>query len=74
MINEEFVEAKQQAAQAQLASRIKDLENAQKQAQELELLIHNMKVQIATYQNLLTDATPSIEAEVKETIESLVAE
>lgn len=74
MINKEFVEAKQQSVQAQLASRIKDLENTQKQAQELELLIHNMKVQLATYEDLLTDATPAIEAEVKETIESLVSE
>lgn len=70
----EIIQARKEAAQRELEARATELQNISKRAEELGVLIHNIKVQIATYEDLLTDNTPDTEAEVRETIESLVGE
>ncbi len=74
MINKELVEARRDGAQNEPGARQAEPEGLQKRAEELNLIIHNLKVQLATYADLFVDATPAVEAEVRDTIESLVAE
>lgn len=69
----EIIKQKAEAAQNELARTHKELEALSQQAEELNLRSHNLKVQIATYQDLLTDNTEQAAAEVRDTVESLVA-
>jgi predicted nucleic acid-binding Zn-ribbon protein len=62
-----------ESAQKELQARIAELQSMETRATELAQQIHNLKVQIATYQDLLTDNTEDISSEVRETVESLVA-
>lgn len=73
-MNSGIVEAKLEATQRELQGRATELQNVAKRVEELQLVIHNLKVQIATYEDLLKDDQPAAAAEVRETIESLVAE
>ena len=70
----ELVETKLELAQKELQARVNELQNLQKRAEELAGGIHNLKVQIATYNDLLTDDTSSESEAVRETIENLVSE
>ena len=70
----EIVENKMELAQKELQARVNELQNLQKRAEELAGGIHNLKVQIATYQDLLTDNSDDVTSEVRETIETLVSE
>ena len=62
-----------ESAQTELQARLTELQNMETRATELAQQIHNLKVQIATYQDLLTDNTEDISSEVRETVESLVS-
>jgi hypothetical protein len=73
-MNSGIVEAKLEATQRELQGRATELQNVSKRVDELQLVIHNLKVQIATYEDLLKDDQPTAATEVRETIESLVAE
>lgn len=70
----EVIQARAEAAQKELQVRITELQNLQKRSEELNVAIHNIKVQIATYNDLLTDDISEKETEVRETMESLVSE
>lgn len=70
----ELVENKMELAQKELQARVTELQSMQKRAEELAGTIHNLKVQIATYQDLLADTTEESSEAVRETIESLVSE
>lgn len=69
----EIIKQKAEAAQNELSRTQKELEVLTKQAEDLNIRMHNLKVQIATYQDLLTDTTEQVSAEVRDTVESLVA-
>lgn len=73
-MTKEIVEAKLEATQRELQGRTTELQNLTKRAEELNIVIHNIKVQIATYQDLLKEDAPEVEAEIRETMESLVGE
>jgi len=62
-----------EAAQNELNARSTELQNMEARAQEIVQQVHNLKVQIATYQDLLTDNTADTTAEVRDTVESLLA-
>ena len=70
----DLVTTRMESAQKELQARLTELQNMEARATELTQQIHNLKVQIATYQDLLTDTTEDTSAEVRETIESLVAD
>ena len=70
----EIIEARKEGAQKELQARATELQNLQQRAEELSVAIHNLKVQIATYNDLLSDNTSEKETEVREAIESLVSE
>jgi len=70
----EIIEARNAAAQGELQARTAELQGMQTRAEELGLQIHNLKVQIATYNDLLSDNISEKETEVRETMESLVSE
>ena len=70
----EIIQARAEAAQTELQARVTELQNLQKRSEELSVAIHNIKVQIATYNDLLTDDISEKETEVRETMESLVSE
>jgi len=70
----EVIQARAEAAQKELQARITELQNLQKRSEDLNVTIHNIKVQIATYNDLLTDDISEKETEVRETMESLVSE
>lgn len=70
----EIIQARAEAAQTELQARATELQNLQKRSEELSVAIHNIKVQIATYNDLLTDDISEKETEVRETMESLVSE
>ena len=70
----DIIKARMEGAQKELDARSTELQTITKRAEELNLVMHNIKVQIATYQDLLKDDNREQEVEVKETIESLVAE
>ena len=70
----DIVTTRMESAQKELQARLTELQNMETRATELAQQIHNLKVQIATYQDLLTDTTEDVSAEVRETIESLVAD
>lgn len=70
----EIIKARAEAAQTELQARTTELQNLEKRSQELSVVIHNIKVQIATYNDLLTDDISEKETEVRETMESLVSE
>lgn len=72
-MTKEFVETRLEGAQKELEARVTEFQNLQKRAEELGQAIHNIKVQIATYQDLLTDNTDETSENVRETVESLVA-
>jgi predicted nucleic acid-binding Zn-ribbon protein len=69
----DIVNTRMESAQTELQARIAELQSMETRATELAQQIHNLKVQIATYQDLLTDNTEDISSEVRETVESLVA-
>ena len=69
----EIVTQRMESAQTELQARLTELQNMETRATELAQQIHNLKVQIATYQDLLTDNTEDISSEVRETVESLVS-
>lgn len=69
----ETVEARCESAQNELNARTTELQNLETRAQEIVQQVHNLKVQIATYQDLLTDNTADTSVEVRETVESLLA-
>lgn len=73
-MTQEIVQAKLEATQRELQGRATELQNIVKRSEELNVTIHNLKVQIATYQDLLKEDAPDVEAEVRETMESLVGE
>lgn len=68
----EIVEARMEAAQNELNARTTELSNLEARAQEIVGQVHNLKVQIATYQDLLTDNTADTTTEVRETVETLL--
>jgi len=70
----ELIQARAESAQKELQARATELQNLQGRIEELGVQIHNLKVQIATYNDLLSDNTSEKETEVRETIESLVSE
>lgn len=70
----DIISARMEGAQKELAARNTELQSITARAEELNLIMHNLKVQVATYQDLLKDDNREQEVEVKETIESLVAE
>ena len=70
----EIIEARKTAAQTELQARATELQSMQQRAEELGMQIHNLKIQIATYNDLLSDNTSEKETEVREAIESLVSE
>lgn len=61
-----------EAAQNELNARTTEIQNLEVRAQELIQQVHNLKVQIATYQDLLTDNTADTTAEVRDTVETLL--
>jgi len=61
-----------EAAQNELNARTTEIQNLEIRAQELVQQVHNLKVQIATYQDLLTDNTADTTAEVRDTVETLL--
>ena len=69
----DIITARMEGAQNELNARLTELQNMETRAQEISQQIHNLKVQIATYQDLLTDNTDDAAAEVRDTIESLVS-
>ena len=73
-MTKEIIESKLEATQRELQGRTTELQNITKRGEELGVMLHNLKVQIATYEDLLKEDTPSVEAEVRETMESLVGE
>jgi len=70
----EIIEARKESSQRELQACTAELQKLTQRSEELSIMIHNLKVQLATYEDLLTDDTPDTEAEVRETIESLVGE
>lgn len=70
----DIINSRMEGAQKELAARSGELQSITTRAEELNLIMHNLKVQVATYQDLLKDDNREQEVEVKETIESLVAE
>jgi len=70
----EIIEARKDSSQRELQARVAELQGLTQRSEELSVMIHNLKIQVATYEDLLTDDTPDTEAEVRETIESLVGE
>ena len=72
-MTKELVISKQEQAQKALEARANELGSLQKRAEELAASIHNLKVQIATYNDLLTDDTAETSESVRETVETLVA-
>jgi len=70
----EIIEARKDSSQRELQARVAELQNLTLRSEELSVIIHNLKIQVETYEDLLTDDTPDTEAEVRETIESLVGE
>lgn len=69
----DIVNTRMESAQKELQARIAELQSMETRATELAQQIHNLKVQIATYQDLLVDNTEDISSEIRETVESLVA-
>lgn len=69
----DIITTRLESAQKELQARLQELQNMETRAQEIAQGIHNLKVQIATYQDLLTDNTEDTSAEVRETIENLVS-
>lgn len=61
-----------EAAQNELNARTTEIQNLEVRAQEIVQQVHNLKVQIATYQDLLTDTTADTTAEVRDTVETLL--
>ena len=72
-MTKELVISKQEQAQKALEARANELASLQKRGEELAASIHNLKVQIATYNDLLTDDTAETSESVRETVETLVA-
>lgn len=70
----EIIQARKESSQRELQACTVELQKLTQRSEELSIMIHNFKVQLATYEDLLTDDTPDTEAEVRETIESLVGE
>lgn len=70
----EIIQTKSEAAQNELQKSMNELTAVQKHSDELNMKIHNLKVQIATYQDLLADNADEVTSEVRETVESLVAD
>ena len=73
-MTKELVEQKCELAQKELQARVAEFQNLQKRAEELQSNVHNLKVQIATYQDLLADNTDDASEAVKETMETLISE
>ena len=69
----DIITTRLESSQKELQARLQELQNLEARAQELAQGIHNLKVQIATYQDLLTDNTEEVATEVRETIENLVS-
>ena len=69
----EIIEARMESAQNELNARTTEAQNLQARYEELGQQVHNLRVQIATYSDLLTDNTESASETVRETVESLVA-
>ncbi len=72
-MTKELVENKLELSQKELQGRIAEYQAMQQRAETLSGTIHNLKVQIATYNDLLSDDTAEASEAVKETIEELVA-
>lgn len=72
-MTQDVITARMEGAQNELNARITELQNMETRAQEIAQQVHNLKVQIATYQDLLTDNTDETSTEVRETIENLVS-
>jgi len=69
----EIINRKKEDAQKQLNLGVEHLRKLEENATQLSSAIHNLKVQIATYDDLLSDDTAAVSEEVRETIEGLVA-
>ena len=69
----EIINRKKEDAQKQLNLGVEQLRKLEENATQLSGAIHNLKVQIATYDDLLSDDTAAVSEEVRETIEGLVA-
>jgi hypothetical protein len=69
----EIINRKKEDAQKQLNLGVEQLRKLEENATTLSSVIHNLKVQIATYDDLLSDDTAAVSEEVRETIEGLVA-
>ena len=69
----EIIEARMESAQAELSARTTEAQNLQNRFEEVGQQIHNLRVQIATYSDLLTDNTEAASETVRETVESLVS-
>ena len=70
----DIITTRLESSQKELQARLQELQNLEARAQELAQGIHNLKVQIATYNDLLSDNTSEKETEVRQTMESLVSE
>lgn len=73
-MTKELVEQKLELTQKELQARVGEFQSLQKRAEELQATVHNLKVQIATYNDLLTDDTSDASDAVKETVETLISE
>jgi prefoldin subunit 5 len=73
-MTKELVEQKMELTQKELQARVAEFQGLQKRAEELQATVHNLKVQIATYQDLLADNTDDASEAVKETMETLISE
>lgn len=72
-MTQDVINARMEGAQNELNARLTELQTMETRAQEIAQQVHNLKVQIATYQDLLTDNTDDTTNEVRETIETLVS-
>ena len=73
-MTKELVEQKLELTQKELQARVGEFQSLQKRAEELQATVHNLKVQIATYNDLLTDDTSDASEAIKETVETLISE
>ncbi len=69
----ELITRKLEAAQKQLEAGVTELRSIEERAQTLGAAIHNLKVQIATYNDLMSDDTAEATDTVRETVEALVS-
>lgn len=69
----ELINRKSEAARKQLDAAMTELKGLEERATHLGQASHNLKVQIATYDDLLADDTAEVSDAVRETVETLVA-